>query len=204
MKKTLLAAAAALLTTFTAANAAVMGFANTGGGTQGGGTSDLTAAAQSLGGAGGFTLDPGFSGRYFDFTFSGSGTFSTTADQISGYYFLRSFAAGDTIGAGTFTSHTSVLGDWDTILVNDQTAGVWGASHSGFLGFLGDAGHYGYLAYDFTRSGLLSTISFNNGAYESVAGQSITIPSAVPLPATGLLLVGALGGIAGLRRRKKS
>jgi hypothetical protein len=39
-----------------------------------------------------------------------------------------------------------------------------------------------------------STASFNIQA----------VPSEVPVPAAGLLLLGALGGVAGLRRRKKA
>lgn len=203
IKALAIAATGALLAT-SSAHAATVTFAAPWTGTQGGGVSDLGSFALSLGGAGSFTVDPGSSGNFFDFTFAGSGTFGTTNNSYSGYYFLRSYSAGDVIGAGTLTTHTSANGDWDTILASNNTAGVWGATHSGYLGFIGDAGHYGYLDYVFERVGSQSTISFFSGAYESVAGASITIPSGVapvPLPAAGWMLLAGLGGLALTRRR---
>lgn len=197
----ILAAAAALFAAGTA-SASVVSFTITGTYSQGADQSELFTSI-ALGGAGSFTLDPGGSPLYFDFQRPGNGTFSTIDSAIGGYYFLRSYSAGDLIGSGSFGDHTSVNGDWDTILVNGDTRGVWGASHDGFLGFRTAAGNYGYIEYDFTRVNSVSTISFLSGAYESGAGVAIQTPDAadVPEPA-GLALLG-LGAIGFLGARRK-
>jgi hypothetical protein len=207
MKSSVLGAfvgAVALAASMTA-SASVISFGISGTYSQGGGLSDLaapfTATTVGLGGAGSFTLDPGASGRYFDFKKPGGGTFATTSDVISGYFFLRSYADGDLIGATTFTSHSSRIDDWDTILVNDVTAGVWGASHSGNLAFETLSGLYGWVGYDFTRVGTTSTIEFTAGAYnDTVGGNLLAGPSPVPEPAA--LALAAIGLLAaGARRR---
>lgn len=198
--KTVVATAAVLAAGISSAS--VVNFSITGTYTQGG-VADLPETTIGLGGAGSFVLDPGFSGDYFDFKRPGGGTFSTIATQIGGYNFLRSYSAGDTIGAATFGSHTSVVDDWDTILVNGQTAGVWGTTHSGYLGFQTLAGNFGWVQYDFSRSGSQSTISFLNGAYDDVAGASI-MTTAVPEPEAYALMLAGLGLIGITRRRKQA
>jgi len=185
------------------AGADVVPFSMSGSYSQGSGMADLPATTIGLGGAGSFTLDPGSSGTYFDFKRPGGGTFSTINTQISGYYFLRSYAAGEVIGTGNFGSQVSPVDDWDTILVSGSTAGVWGSSNSGYLGFETAAGNFGWVEYDFTRSGGVSTIAFLRGAYSDVAGADIvaggaTVPEPMSIGLVGLALMAA--GVARRRR----
>lgn len=196
-------AAAACMFAAGTASAGVVGLAINGAYSQGGGSSDIHFSI-GLGGAGAFTLDPGSSGNYFDFQSPGGGTFSTINTQIAGYYFLRSYTANELIGGGSFGNHLSTNGDWDTILVDNVTAGAWNASHDGFLGFLTAAGNYGYIEYDYTRVNGISTISFQNGAYESMAGVAIRTPGGVEVPEpAGIALLG-LGAFGFLGARRKS
>ena len=171
---------------------------------QGIGTNNIGGVNVSLGGAGHFVLDPGASSRYFDFTFNGSGSFSTNADErINGYYFLRSYGEGEFIGSDNFGDNG---GGWDTILVNNQTAGVWGESHEGFMGFRTNENLYGYIAYTLVRQSGLSTLTLLDGAYQSQAGVGIFTPGAVseiPLPAAVWLFASGLLGLAGFKRRQR-
>jgi len=195
--------AAAILALSLSANAATSSFSISGIYSQGAGQVDLPETTISLGGAGNFSLDPGVSENFFDFKLPGNGTFSTTSDSISDYYFLQSYSAGDTVGAANFGNTVSRHGDWDTILANGSTAGVWGGSHDGYLGFLTAANLFGYIQYSFTRELDVSTIQFLSGAFETVAGNGITIPSAVPIPAALFMFAPALLGFMGFRRKAK-
>jgi hypothetical protein len=169
-----------------------------------GGSSDLPSTVIGLGGAGSFMLDPGASSAYFDFKRPGGGTFSTINTKIGGYYFLRSYAAGDIIGAGNFGMDVSPVDDWDSILVGGATAGAWGASHTGYLGFDTAAGDYGWVEYNYTRNAGISTITFVRGAYNDVARADIVAGGAsVPEPMSlGLVAVGLIA--AGVARRRRA
>jgi hypothetical protein len=179
-----LASIATIVLTSTQLHAGVIPFAINQSWTQGGASSDIFGFATTidLPGTDDFVVDPGASERYFDFSFKengGGGTFSTVNTQLEGYFFLDTYSNGETVGLGNFGDHNSPSTfnalDWDTILVNNQTAGVWGASHAGALGFRTDAGQYGYINYGFTRSGLLSTLNMLDGYYESNVGQGIVV-----------------------------
>lgn len=206
-KKQLLAfiAGSGLLLQSVAATAAVMSFDITQTFAQGG-VADLTATNISLDGAGSFTIDPGSSGNYFDFMLPGAGTFSTIDTQIYGYYFLDSYMAGETIGVSDFGAHSSTFADWDSILVGGQTAGVWGSSHAGYLGFRTEADLYGWIEYDFTRDSSTSTLSLLGGAYEDVAGVGIIAGGAAPVPEPGTMLLMGTGllGLVGYNRKRSS
>lgn len=169
-----------------------------------GDSDDISATTIGLGGAGSFTIDPGASGDYFDFKLPGTGTFSTTSTQIGGYYFLDSYSVGETIGADNFGTEISRVDDWDTILVDGSTAGVWGSDHSGYLGFVTQDSTYGYIEYDFLRSDSTSTLNLLSGAYNDVTGANI-LAGGVPVPEpASILLVGlSLFGL-GFSRKKKS
>lgn len=169
---------------------------------QGNGTSDLSPTSVSLGAAGTFIVDPGASSNYFDFVFSGTGTFSTINTQLGSYYFLDSYVLGETVGAGNFGMQVSSGGDWDTILVSNQTAGVWNTTHSGYVGFKTDANLFGWIGYDYTRSAGTSTINFLSGAYNDIANADIVISGAiVPEPESIALLGLSLLGFGLLRRK---
>lgn len=204
MKKKLLiglATGALMILQGASASAATVAFGINKAYTQGIGVVDLPATSISLGGAGNFNLDPGGSGNYFDFQFQNTGTFSTINTQISGYYFLRSYAVGEVIGASNFGVNESVNNDWDTILVNGATAGVWGSSHRGYLGFVSDSNLYGWILYSFTKTATTSTLSFLNGAYNDVAGANI-VAGAVPVPGAVWLFGSGVAGLIGMRKRK--
>jgi hypothetical protein len=72
------------------------------------------------------------------------------------------------------------------------------------IGFITDAGNYGYVVFDWTGS----AITVFDAAYESVAGVAISVPGAtpVPVPASLPLLGGALllGGMIHRRRARKA
>ncbi|MGF1785548.1 PEP-CTERM sorting domain-containing protein [Photobacterium swingsii] len=196
MKKICLGAVLALSCNF--ANANIFSFDINQSFSQGSGA-DLPITEISLGGAGSFFVDPGFSGSYFDFRLPNAGTFSTIDTQKGGYYFLDSYAMGDIIGVSNFGSQVSTVDDWDTILVNDETAGVWGSDHNGYLGFLTDANSYGWIEYTFTRVGESSTINFLSGAYNDIANADI---EAGQIPEPSSLAIFGLGmfGFAAWRR----
>ena len=192
------------MSTTGAGSAAVVSFSINQTFAQGDGQSDIPETAVSIGSAGQFFVDPGISSNYLDFRFA-VGTFSTvTSQNLEGYFFLQSFAEGDEVGISTLSSDESAEADWDTILVDDDTLGVWDSSHEGFLGFIADGGEYGYIGYDYTRSGGVSTLNLKDGAYESIVGQPIQIGeamNAIPEPSSTMAL-GALFGLGLFVRRK--
>jgi hypothetical protein len=175
---------------------------------QGVSLSDLSSTSINIGAAGYFDVDPGSSNNYFDFEFPGSGAFSVTSTEIDDYYFAETYATGDIIGLDNFGTLPSGADDWVTILVNDEVAETWGASHDGFLGFLTDDNLYGWIEYSFEYDAIAkqSTLSFLSGAFNDIAGESITIPGAstveVSAPSS-LAILGISLFSLGFSRKKK-
>lgn len=113
-----------------------------------------------------------------------SGLLSSVIVFAAGTYELAFELFGNSRGAGP-DSVTITLGSWSTtisnILSGDDVSTI--------------------VPLTFTTTG--GALTFQNAGGDNIGAvlSSVTL-SAVPLPAGGLLLLGALGGIAALRRRK--
>ena len=142
-----------------------------------------------------FTAAPGGDAVYIGVD-SGTGyaelTFSTLISSFGGFW-------------NYFINGQGVLGDDPTIWAFDDFGGVLGEFNLLDLAAISTPGGFN----DFAFRGILSdaadirTIRFG-GSYILLAGTADgSVPtSPVPVPAGGLLLIGALGGLAALRRRK--
>jgi len=122
---------------------------------------------------------------------SNAGVFSTTASFAAGTYTLSVELLGS--ARGSTESVTITLGSWTTTL-------------SGILPWANASQSF---SFSTSTAGVLS---FANAGGDNV-GALLTgvkleaadaLPPAVPLPAAGVLLLGALGGLAGLRRRNRA
>lgn len=106
----------------------------------------------------------------------------------------------ETFAAGTYSLAITLFGSGRDTYGDDEvviTLGDWSETLSN-IAFNDDVS--GVFTFTTTTSGQLS---FQNDGGNNVGAvlSSVTL-SAVPLPAGGLLLLGALGGFAALRRRK--
>ncbi len=125
----------------------------------------------------------------------GFGSVYHTASQNSIYGRAKFFANGTVIGGGgngalgvgSFQSSNSNI-DFTT----DQT--------NMNIGFKTSSGNWGWANVSWTE--LTKTLAINSAFVESVAGNTITIPGAVPEPSRALLALAGLGA-ATLRRRRK-
>lgn len=124
--------------------------------------------------------------------------------------------AGTAIDDGLNWSSSVTLGSASKAGSSHTYAGDWldgSSSGSGYLGFtlsLADGVHYGWL--EIVLDAAAGTTAVLGYAYESVADQAIRAGSrvssavelpAVPLPAPGLLLIGALAAPLALRRKRR-
>lgn len=94
---------------------------------------------------------------------------------------------------------------WDALYDNDWKAGAGAFAATADAAILGLADGYLTAAQSYTGGK-----QFNMTFYESTPGtgqtkhQNLVSVAPVPLPAAGLLLLGALGGLAALRRRRRA
>ncbi len=115
-------------------------------------------------------------------------------------------------GTAIAFSTRSLNGPWSPLGLHawSLAAGTGPDSVRGFLPFrIGATGgfHYGYFDVEVGRTGITVPSTFSmtihGWAYESVAGQSITIPGAAAVPG-GAGLAALVAGAAGLRGRRRA
>ena len=126
------------------------------------------------------------------------------------YYYATKLAKGATIGSTSTLVQGSYL---NTLEVRYKGKNYGQFTTKGYIGFSfteTDGTHYGYLGVTSTETGstaanIKATLTFTGGAYDTVPGESITIPGAVPEPGSlAALAFGALGtaGVAAYRRNR--
>ncbi len=112
-----------------------------------------------------------------------AGVFSTVASFAAGSYELAIELFGS--GRGTTESVTISLGSWSTTIANILS------------------GDNSSQTFSFTTSG--GNLSFANAGGDNIGAVLSSVElAAVPVPAAGFMLFGALGGLAALRRRRKA
>jgi len=181
LTKYLASGALALALSGGVASAATFAFSNGGG----------NGTGTNLGAVGGYDFglaltsnNNGTAGLFTTFTGVGAGA----GENVSGDWNYATFA----IGGSTFDALGYFIDDVFTALFQLSTDGIpFPAFQSGSFSF-DVAGGQSYGFYMFANDGILG------GANGTILGNLVPIP----LPAGGLLLLGALGGLAVWRRRK--
>jgi hypothetical protein len=139
----------------------------------------------------------------------------THLDDISFYFadasagLMFNFTITDALTGGNvlFSDSFTVASGINTFLTNlDLSPGAVVYALFDYNGFTGDTAHFSYIdgyagGQSFFESGVWDT-SFVSLDHRFIANFSDASP--VPLPAGGLLLIGALGGLALIRRRKSA
>lgn len=87
-------------------------------------------------------------------------------------------------------------------LFDSQDPSQTGSVYEIFVGAIDDTGDF--TTVSFWGNGLGEVLNFGGEVRYSLIDQGSLPPSEVPLPAAGFLLIGAMGGLVGLRRRRKS
>jgi hypothetical protein len=182
-------------------NAALIEFSINDTVTQGAGLSDVYGCnAGSIGGViDGFDLmlDPGCAEEVLDFQLK-SGQFVIL---LGSFNFLDALSAGSVISDSSAFSATN---SWAYALFGEATTDFTASFTDMFLGFKTGNGKYGYIEAEWTISNNVGTLSLGTGAYESIAGVAITIPSKdVPEPTTLALFALAMIGLASRRFKQQ-
>jgi len=202
MKKSrLLCAVCACIFAFviTSANAAVVGFSVNTSFTQGGSLSDIPTEIIVLPvGSESLLLESDVSGNFIRLQVN-TGSFSVVDTATGGFdNFLELFASGESVGVSTFKEAPGATQSAYAMTSNNIDPS-WDNPFTGkFLGFQTSSGNYGYMEinWDYDSGSGVGTLSFLDGAVESVANAAIVLPasSAVPVPtAVWLFSSGLLG-----------
>lgn len=163
-----------------------VGVFNTGGGTGSGGTVSQL---------------PGNTGQFLALR---DGNVFGRSDQVGGTYFLDS---NDTLGVNWFASTGSVFNTVMFVLTDhgefsSLTVNAGGASQE-IAGLRGSTSQLVTIVYDTAQTASLITLDQARNDGFSIDGAQIGL-APVPLPASGLLLLAGLGGIAVARRRARA
>lgn len=197
MKRFLLAIAAAIFSLTTAASAAM--FSATGSG----GTGDYGAFSPDA---------PPIGTSYsFDLMFDVTGTgFVATFSNVSGSISVDgvgSYALNDIVTAGVFGNFFSILIDSDDFASGPGTSGLsnlrLGLNVTGNANTTPVADLLADATLNFFTLTFQALDGQDQGAQSSISTFSIGPTATVPLPATSLLLLAGLGGLAAVRRRTR-
>ncbi|MEJ6389279.1 VPLPA-CTERM sorting domain-containing protein [Gymnodinialimonas ulvae] len=163
-----------------------VGVFNTAGGTGSGGT---------------VTQLPGNTGQFLALR---DGNVFGRTDQVGGTYFLDS---NDTLGINWFASTGSMFNTVMFVLTDhgefsELTVNAGGASEA-ISGLRGSTSQLVTIVYDTPQSSALITLDQARNDGFSIDGAQVGL-APVPLPASGLLLLAGIGGIAVARRRGRA
>ena len=138
-----------------------------------------------------------------------SGSFTTIG---GGALFVLSATPGDPFSgfsAGSFGANLARVGSGELSAGNFPAGSIFASftadeTGTAFFGFQlgGGDGRVGFFQVDFGDAAG-DGVEFVSGQFGSVAGESVTVPAAVPEPASGLALAALALGAVGIRRKRK-